>query len=103
MRASRNRYSRFLVDAQPSCEPVFYSVSAFYREEFLKCQRCLEQQREYFSERAISDAEQALTRVMSQIDRLTTHDDAAQVVSRLLQQFDVVTGPTAWADPSQVN
>ena len=103
MRASRNRFSRFLTDAQPSCEPVFYSVSTFYREEFLKCQRCLEQQREYFSERAISDAEQALTRVMSQIDHLSAKADAAQVVSRLLQQFDVVTGPTAWTDPSQIN
>ena len=103
MRASRNRLSRFLTDSRPNGDPVFYSVSTFYREEFLKCQRCLEQQREYFSESAIHDAEQALTRVMSQIDRLSTKADAAQVVSRLLQQFDVVTGPTAWTDPSQVN
>ena len=101
--SSRHRLSRFLVDSRPLCEPTFYSVSTFYREEFMKCQRCLEAQREYYSETAISNAEQALTKVMSQLDRLCTTADADQIVSRLLQQFDVVTGPTAWADPSQVN
>jgi hypothetical protein len=47
--------------------------------------------------------EEALTRVMSQLDRLCTTADADQVVSRLLQQFDVVTGLSAWTDPSQIN
>ena len=53
MPASRHRLSRFLTDSRPLCEPVFYSVSTFYREEFVKCQRCLEQQREFYSETAI--------------------------------------------------
>ena len=101
--SSRHRLSRFLPDSRPLCEPAFDSVSAFYREEFVKCQRCLEQQREYYSETAINNAEQALTRVLSQLDRLCTKADADQVVSRLLQQFDVVTGLTAWTDPTQVN
>ncbi len=103
MPSSRNRLSRFLTDARPGREPVFHSLSNFYREEFIKCQRCLEQQREYYSETAISDAEQALTRVMSELDRLCTKADADQVVSRLLRQFDVVTGLTAWTDPRQIN
>jgi hypothetical protein len=103
MPASRHRLSRFLTDSRPVCEPAFYSVSTFYREEFVKCQRCLEQQREYFSETAIHDAEQALTRVMGELDRLCSKADADQVVSRLLQQFDVVTGLSAWTDPSQIN
>ena len=103
MRASRIRLSRFLTDSRPQCDPVFYSISNFYREEFVKCQRCLEEQREYYSSRAISDVEQALTRVMSQIDRLCTEGDADQVVSRLLRQFDVVTGLSAWTEPRQVN
>ena len=103
MAASRNRLSRFLTDSRPSGEPVFYSVSNFYREEFLKCQQCLEQQREYYSERAIQDVEQALLKVMGQLDLLCTKADAAQVVSNLLRQFDVVTGLTAWTDPRRVN
>jgi hypothetical protein len=99
MPASRNRLSRFLADSRPQCDPVLHSVSNFYLEEFVKCKRCLEQQREFFSEGAISDAERALTKVMSQLDRLCTKADADQVVSRLLRQFDVVTGLSAWSDP----
>ena len=103
MRGSRQRLSRFLIDARPACEPVFYSLTTFYREEFLKCQQCLEQQREYYSEHAIRDVEQALTKVMSQLDKLCTEADADKVVSRLLRQFDVITGLTAWTDPRQIN
>lgn len=103
MAATRNRLSRFLTDSRPTCEPVFYSVSAFYREEFVKCQQCLEQQREYYSERAIHDVEQALRKVMGQLDLLCTKADADQVVSNLLRQFDVITGLSAWTDPKRVN
>lgn len=103
MPASRNRLSRFLTDSRPQGDSFFYSVSNFYREEFVKCQRCLEQQREYYSERAITDVERALMKVMSELDHLCTKSDADQVVSQLLRQFDVVTGLSAWADPRQVN
>jgi len=103
MAASRNRLSRFLTDSRPPCEPVFHSLSNFYREEFLKCQQSLERQREFYSERAIDDVEAALMKVMAQLDRLCTKADADQVVSRLLRQFDVVTGLSAWTDPRRVN
>lgn len=103
MRAPRNRLSRFLTDSRPACEPVVYSLSNFYREEFVKCQRCLDQQREHYSERAIQDVEQALTKVMAQLDTLCSDADANQVVSQLLRQFDLVTGLSAWTDPRQVN
>ena len=103
MAASRNRLSRFLTDSRPPCEPVLPSLSNFYREEFLKCQQSLERQREFYSERAIDDVEAALMKVMAQLDRLCTKADADQVVSRLLRQFDVVTGLSAWTDPRRVN
>ena len=103
MAASRTRLSRFLTDSRPHSEPVLPSTFDFYREEFLKCQECLEQQREFYSERAISDVEQALVKVMAQLDRLCTKADADQVVSKLLRQFDVVTGLSAWTDPRQIN
>ena len=103
MSVSRNRLSRFLTDSRPHGEPVFYSVSNFYREEFLKRQQCLEQQREYYSERAIDDVENALLKVMGQLDLLCTKADADQVVSKLLRQFDVATGLTAWTDPRTIN
>jgi hypothetical protein len=95
--------SRFLTDSRPQGDPLLHSVTNFYREEFVKCQRCLEQQREYYSERAINDVERALTRVMSQLDSLCTKADADKVVSRLLREFDVITGLSAWSDPKQVN
>ena len=103
MSVSRNRLSRFLIDSRPACEPVLHSLTSFYREEFVRCQRCLDEQREYYSEGAISDVEQALTSVMAQLDRLCTAGDADQVVGKLLQQFDVVTGLSAWTDPRQVH
>ena len=95
--------SRFLADSRPQCDPGCHSVSSFYREELAKCKRCLEQQREYYSEGTITDVERALTRVMSQLDRLCTKADADQVVSRLLRQFDVVTGLSAWSDPRHIH
>ena len=103
MPASRNRVSRFLTDSRPQGDPHFHPLSNFYREEFIKCQRCLEEQREYYSERTITDVEQALTRVMSQLDGLCIKGDADKVVSRLLRQFDVVTGLSAWSDPRHVH
>ena len=99
----RNRVSRFLTDTPPLSDQGFPALSSFYREEFLRCQRCLDAQREYYSERAISDVEKALSRVMSQLDRLCAEDKADQVVSRVLRQFDLVTGLTAWTDSRQVN
>jgi len=103
MPASRNRMSRFLTDSRPQCDPVLHSLSNFYREEFLKCQRCLDQQREFYSEHTISEVEKALTKVMGQLDRLCANADAGQVVSRLLHQFQTVTRLSAWSDPRQIH
>ena len=103
MPALRNRLSRFLTDSRPPSDPVLHSLSNFYREEFIRCQRCLDAQREFYSERTISDVEAALTKVMAEIDRLCVEGQADQVVSRVLRQFDLVTGLSAWADPRQVN
>lgn len=105
MRVSRGRLSRFLTDSRPPSDicPGFHPISNFYREEFVKCQRCLDQQREYYSETAISDVQQALTKVMSQLDRLCAKADADEIVGRLLRQFDVITGLSAWSDPKQVH
>jgi hypothetical protein len=76
----------------PGDKPLSLTLSNFYREEFIKCQRCLDQQRDHFSARAVADLERALTRVMSHLDRLCAAEDTAVVVGRLLRQFDVVAG-----------
>jgi len=78
-------------------------LADFYREEFVKHQRCLEEQREYYSNGAISEVEAALTRIISQLDRLSGKKDADKVVSGLLRKFNVVTGLSRWADPKNVH
>ena len=92
---------RFLTLPRPSSLQRPYVE--FYREELMKHQRCLEIQREYYSERAITRAEAALTRLIDQLDQLCRQKDADQVMGRLLRQIDVVTGLSAWSDPKKVN
>jgi hypothetical protein len=103
MPPSRDRFARFLSDTLPQWDLACPSRSTFYREEFLRCQECLDQQREHYSDRAVTDVEAALANVMAQLDRLSSEADADQIISRLLQQFDIVTGLSAWTDPRQVN
>jgi hypothetical protein len=93
---------RFLTDTRPAS--ARYTVSTdFYREEFLKHHRCLEKQREYYSERAINRAEEALGRILGQLDRLCATRNGEELVCRLLRQFDTVTGLSAWSDPKKVH
>ena len=92
---------RFVPDSRPISAQ--HSITEFYREEFLKHHRCLQQQRAYYSESAITDVEAALSRVLSQLEQLSARDNAPQLVSSLLKQFDVVTGLSAWSDPKQTH
>lgn len=92
---------RFVTDSRPISAQ--HPVIQFYREEFVKHQRCLQQQRPYYSESAITDVETALTRIMAQLETLCTQDNADQLVSTLLKKFDVVTGLSAWSDPRQTH
>ena len=75
----------------------------FYREELLKHRQCLEQQREYYSEKAIDDVEAALTRLMSQVEQLCARKNGDQLVSRLLRKIDGVTRLSAWSDSKKSN
>jgi hypothetical protein len=93
--------ARFATEMRPISAP--HPITEFYREEFLKHQRCLQQQRPYFSDRAITDVEAALSRIISDLEHLSTKEDAPQVVSSLLKQFDVVTGLSAWSDPKRTH
>lgn len=73
------------------------ALSAFFREELLKHQQCLQRHREYYTERTISDVEAALERLVTELERLCLRKDAEQFVSSVLKQLDVVTGLSAWA------
>lgn len=88
---------RPLVGAPCNC------LSAFFKEEFVKHHLCLEEQREYFSELAITQAEDALTQILSQMDQLCQRDDACELIADLLKQLDSVTNLSAWTDPEQLH
>ena len=75
----------------------------FYREEFMRHRECLKRQREYFSESAISGADQALARVLAQLEKLCEKDDAEQLMGRLLRTFNAVTGLSGWSDPQHLH
>jgi len=75
----------------------------FYREEFIRHRECLARQREYFSERAITDADAALARVLGQLEQLCAKDDADQLITRLLCTFNAVTGLSRWADLTRLH
>ena len=92
---------RFVTDSRPISAQ--HPVTEFYREEFIKHRRCLQQQRPYYSEQAITDVEAALVRIMGQLEQLSSQDNAPQVVSSLLKKFDIVTGLSSWSDPKQTH
>lgn len=92
-RVSPNR-----VSSAPICFPA-----DFYRQELLRHRECLALQREYFSERAITDADAALARVLGQLEQLCMQDDADRLIGQLLRQFNAVTNLSGWSDPKQLH
>ena len=83
---------------------VHVSVPAdFYRQEFIRHRECLARQREYFSEGAITTADEALRRVISQLEQICKCDNADQLIAGLLRKFNAVTGLSAWSDPRQLH
>ena len=92
-------FERF-ANVRPTCP---CSITDFYREEILKHQRCLHAQREYYSARAIGDADAALRRILTELDHLCAQQNAAQVVGRLLRSIDTLTGLSSTSDPKHVN
>jgi hypothetical protein len=92
---------RFVTDSRPISAQ--HPLTEFYRQEFVKHRRCLQQQRPYYSESAITDVEAALTKILGQLDQLCSCENANQVVSALLKKFDVVTGLSAWSDPKHTH
>ena len=62
--ASRICMQRFVTDRPIN---ALHPVTEFYRQEFARHHRCLQLQRAYFSEGAITDVEAALTRIKTDL------------------------------------
>ncbi len=96
--------------ARPLSRPVSAStfspqrpVTRFYREELLKQQESLRRQRGCFSDGALASAEQALDRILTQLDALCARQNADEVFSRLLASFDCVTGASYQYDRKKIH
>jgi len=92
---------RFVTDSRPIS--ALHPITEFYRQEFAKHHRCLQQHRPYFSEGAITNVETALTRIMSELEQLSSMDNAGELVSGLLKTLDGVTGLSAWSDSKRTH
>jgi hypothetical protein len=93
---------RSVVAATRVSSASYTASTDFYRQEFIKHRECLAAQREYFSERAITDADRALARVLSELERICAKDDGNQLIAGLLRKFNAVTGLSGWSDPPQL-
>jgi hypothetical protein len=94
--------ARVVSPARVLSAPVTTSTD-FYRSELTKHRQCLAAQRESFSERAITEADEALARVINQLEQLCAKDDAEQLMAGLLRQFNAVTGLSGWSDPTRLH
>ena len=95
--------ARIVTSGRLSSAHVSVPAADFYRQELMKHRECLARQREYFSELAISKADQALARVLNDLEQLCSCDNADQLLASLLRQFNAVTGLSAWSDPKQLH
>ena len=77
------------------------SVSPIFREEFLKHQKCSSSIAN--APTAQLQAEEALGRILQQMEDLCRRDDACEVVVQLLRQFDAVTKLSAFSEPRTFN
>jgi|SRR5690606_18679049 nitrate/nitrite-specific signal transduction histidine kinase len=88
---------------QPLRDAPCHCLADFFRQELQKHYACLERQREYYSDAAISQAEQALERLMEQIEQLCQRDDGCRRLADLLRKLETVTRLSAWIEPHQLH
>jgi len=99
----RNGMSNVLATPHTQAPSATSALTDFYREEFIKHQRYLQQNREYYSAKVIIEAEAALAHILTRLEQLCCKDDADAVVSRLLRQIDLVTRLSAQSDSRQAH
>ncbi|MBM3777266.1 MAG: hypothetical protein FJW23_03365 [Acidimicrobiia bacterium] len=103
MSVHRSPVARHAIESNGAAAPSFRLLTNFYREEVIRCQQCLEEQREYYSEQTIREVERALHRVMAELDHVCSAPEAGRMVGHLLRQFTGVPGVVNWSDPRHVH
>lgn len=105
MHRPNNRWTLWSFDdhkRHPGAPPLTTRTD-FYREEFLKFRESLEAQREAYSDHAVDAFECALNRILGELERVSSQDDADRLVSELLRHFNLVTGLSAWCDQTTLH
>ena len=92
-----------LAFAAPLLAQAITSVMSAGEHADLEYRDRLERQREYYSEVAMTQAENALSRILQEIEQLCQRDDACEVVGQLLRQLDAVTKLSAWTEPQNLH
>ena len=75
----------------------------FYRQELYRHWRCVDQQREQYSDKVVADITRALGNLMLRVDSLCDDERGHKVVAQLLSKIDGVTGLSSSAKPPQVH
>ena len=75
----------------------------FYRQELYRHWRCVDQQREHYSDKVVADIARALGNLMLCVDSLCDDERGHKVVSQLLCKIDGVTGLSSSSIPPHVH
>ncbi len=75
----------------------------FYRQELYRHWRCVDQQREQYSDKVVADITRALGNLMLRVDSLCDDERGHKVVAQLLSKIDGVTGLSSSSKPPQVH
>ena len=75
----------------------------FYRQELYRHWRCVDQQREQYSDKVVADITRALGNLMLRVDSLCDDERGHKVVAQLLSKIDGVTVLSSSSKPPQVH
>ncbi len=68
-----------------------HSIAHFYREEFLKHKQRLESQKDFYSEKTFQELDEALNKIISEMDNISRLEQFSELASHLLAKIDYIT------------
>ena len=75
----------------------------FYRQQLYRHWQCVDQQREYYSDKAIADIARALSKLLLRVDSLCDDERGHKVVAQLLCEIDGVTRLSTWSKSPRIH
>ena len=75
----------------------------FYRQQLYWHWKCVDQQREQYSDKVVADLARALGNLMVRVDSLCDDERGHKIVAQLLCKIDGVTGLSSWSKPPRIH